>query len=410
MTFWIITLGLAALVAALLVLALIRGKAGAEPPAAYDLKVYRDQMAEVERDSARGVIAPEEVERLKAEIGRRILAADAKLQEQQSGAGQPKSATMAMAALVAVFLLGGGWWMYDHYGAVGYGDLALKDRIEMAEERRADRPSQAQAEAELPPMPNPDRDPKYLELVEKLRAAVEQRPDDLQGQALLVRNEAVLGNFARAHAAQARVLEIKGDEATATDYADYADVLILAAGGYVSPEAETALKQALSRDPKNGTALYYWGLMLTQNDRPDQAFGIWRSLLRQGPDDAAWIPPIRAQIEEIAMRAGVEYTLPPVADAPMLRGPSAEDMQSAAELSDEDRQNMIRGMVANLSERLATEGGTAPEWARLINAYGVLGEQDRAAAIWAEAQGRFAERPDELAAIRAAAEQAGVAQ
>lgn len=409
MTFWIITLGLAAIVAALLVLALIRGKAGAEPPAAYDLKVYRDQMAEVERDSARGVIAPEEVERLKAEIGRRILAADAKLQEQQSGAGQPKSATIVMAALVAAFLLGGGWWMYDHYGAVGYGDLALKDRIEMAAERRAERPTQAQAEAELPPMPAPDRDPKYLELVEKLRAAVEQRPDDVQGQALLVRNEAVLGNFARAHAAQARVIELKGDEVTATDYADYADVLILAAGGYVSPEAETALKQALSRDPKNGTALYYWGLMLTQNDRPDQAFGIWRGLLNQGPEDAAWIPPIRAQIEEIAMRAGVEYSLPPAGGAPMLRGPSAQDMENAAEMTEEDREEMIRGMVANLSERLATEGGTAPEWARLITAYGVLGNTDQASAIWTEAQGRFAERPEELATIRAAAEQAGVA-
>ena len=78
-------------------------------------------------------------------------------------------------------------------------------------------------------------------------------------------------------------------------------------------------------------------------------------------------------------------------------------------MTEEDRQDMIRGMVANLSERLATQGGTAPEWARLITAYGVLGNTDQASAIWTEAQGRFAERPEELATIRAAAEQAGVA-
>lgn len=410
MTFWIITFGLAALVALLLILALVRGKSGAEPAAAYDLKVYRDQMKEVERDAARGVIAPEEVDRLKAEIGRRILTADAKLAEEQSGKGQPRSATYALAAIVGALMLGGGWWMYSHYGAFGYGDLALKDRIRMAEERRADRPAQTEAEAEMPPIPADQIDPKYVELVEKLRAAVAQRPDDLQGQELLVRNEAALGNYVQAHEAQARILQIKGDEATSTDYADYADVLILAAGGYVSPEAENALKAALTRDNTNATALYYWGLMLTQNDRPDKAFNIWNSLLRKGPADAPWIAPIRAQIEEVAMRAGVEYQLPPEGGAPMLRGPNAADMANAAQMSEEDRQNMIRGMVANLSERLATEGGSAEEWARLINAYGVLGEKDQAQAIWTEAQARFADRPAELETIRAAAANTGVAQ
>jgi cytochrome c-type biogenesis protein CcmH len=67
-------------------------------------------------------------------------------------------------------------------------------------------------------------------------------------------------------------------------------------------------------------------------------------------------------------------------------------------------------MVARLSERLATQGGSAEEWARLIKAYGVLGETDRARAIWAEAQQLFGGNAADLEVVRAAATQAGVAE
>ena len=117
------------------------------------------------------------------------------------------------------------------------------------------------------------------------------------------------------------------------------------------------------------------------------------------------MPIIRSRIEEVAWRAGVEYELPPLAEGP---GPSAEDIEAAQEMTAEDREEMIRGMVAGLSDRLATEGGTAEEWARLIGAYGVLGETDQARVIWVEAQEVFAGREAELQTLRAAADRAGV--
>jgi cytochrome c-type biogenesis protein CcmH len=78
-------------------------------------------------------------------------------------------------------------------------------------------------------------------------------------------------------------------------------------------------------------------------------------------------------------------------------------------MTPEERMDMIRGMVAGLSDRLATEGGSPDEWARLIRAYGVLGETDRAAAIWAEAQQVFPVE-EAIAPIREAARAAGVAE
>ncbi|MGC9371653.1 MAG: c-type cytochrome biogenesis protein CcmI, partial [Paracoccaceae bacterium] len=76
MTFWLIAAAAALLTAALLVLALLRGGRSQVPPAAYDLQVYRDQLKEVEKDLARGVVSREDAERVRVEVSRRILEAD----------------------------------------------------------------------------------------------------------------------------------------------------------------------------------------------------------------------------------------------------------------------------------------------------------------------------------------------
>jgi cytochrome c-type biogenesis protein CcmH len=72
-------------------------------------------------------------------------------------------------------------------------------------------------------------------------------------------------------------------------------------------------------------------------------------------------------------------------------------MAAAQEMSAEERQDMISGMVAGLAERLATEGGSAQEWARLINAYGVLGRNEDAQAVLQEAQTVFAGSAEAMA-------------
>ncbi|MDJ0822208.1 MAG: c-type cytochrome biogenesis protein CcmI [Paracoccaceae bacterium] len=407
-TFWVLTGLLGAAVSALLVLALLRGRRDTGPAEAFDLQVYRDQLAEIERDAAKGSIVPEEAERLRTEVSRRILTADAKAQTEAAGAAQPQGAAMVMAAVMVAVVLGGGFWLYSAIGAPGYGDLPLQTRIARAAEARDDRPSQAEAEAQLPATAPAEIPDEYMELVVKLREAVTERPDDLQGFTLLARSEASLGNFQAAYAAQERIVVLKGAEATAKDFADLADMMILAAGGYVSPEAQAALEEALARDPQNGVARYYGGLMMAQTGRPDVAFRMWDRLLSEGPGDAPWIPPIREQIEEMAYRAGVPNFTMPEAEPP--RGPSQADIDAASEMSEEDRQAMIQGMVANLSDRLATEGGPPADWARLIAAYGVLGNTDQAAAIWANAQEVFADNAEALELVREGARRAGVAQ
>jgi cytochrome c-type biogenesis protein CcmH len=244
--------------------------------------------------------------------------------------------------------------------------------------------------------------------MDKLRSALKDRPADLEGHRLLARNESGLGNYAAAIAAQQQVIAILGESVSADDHAMLAEMMILAAGGYVSPEAEAEITRTLQLDPLNGTATYYAGLMFAQVGRPDRTFALWAPLLDRSQPADPWVAPLRAQLMQVASEAGEDnYELPGTAALP---GPDADAMAAAAEMTPEERQEMVRGMVAGLSERLATQGGSAEEWARLITAYGVLGETDRARAIWAEAQQRFAGRAEDLEAVRAAAAQAGVAE
>jgi cytochrome c-type biogenesis protein CcmH len=163
----------------------------------------------------------------------------------------------------------------------------------------------------------------------------------------------------------------------------------------------------LVQDPGNGPARYYLGLILVQTGRPDQAFRLWDALLRAGPEEAPWIPPILEQIEELADLAGVRYAIPEIGRGDQ-RGPSADDIESAVGMTPAERMDMIGSMVTGLSQRLATEGGPARDWARLISSLGVLGEWERAQAIHANAIEVFADDLVAIDLINAAGRDAGV--
>lgn len=404
--FWGVAAVMALAVAGVLVRALLRGRAAAAPGVSYDLRVYRDQLAEIDRDGARGVIGADEALRLRSEVSRRVLEADRALAATVVAQAGSRRGALVVAGLVVV-VVAGAFWGYWRLGVPGYADLPYKARIAAADELRVSRPSQAEAEAQMPASAPPEGlDPQYLDLVTKLRATVAARPGDVQGLALLANGEAQVGNFAAAYAAQVKVVELKGPDADAGDDALLAELMILAAGGYVSPQAEAALSEALKRDPENGLARYFYGLMLAQIGRPDQGFEVWRALLESSAPTDPWLDTLASQIGDMAAMAGVNYQ--PATSG--LSGPSQSDMAAAANMTDAERTTMIEGMVAQLNDRLATEGGTAQEWARLIGAYGVLGKPEDARRIWGEAQTRFAAKPDELAVVRASAVQAGVAE
>lgn len=401
MVFWIVAILSTLCVAALLLVSLFQARRESVSGAASDISVYRDQLDEVERDRARGVLSETEAETVRIEVSRRLLEADRR--GQAAAATVSGGQTLAAVLVPAVLLLGAGG-LYLTLGAPGARDMPMTARLAALNEAAETRPSQAEAEVlaagSLPAAPEPEA--SFLDLMDKLRAAMDERPDDVPGLMLLARNEARLGNYVAARTAQEHLVAVKGEAATADDLAVAVEMLVFTAGGYVSPEAEGYLRRLLQDVPGHGAGRYFLGLLHAQNGRPDLAFPVWRRLLEQSPPDAPWSPVIRAEIGAIAAAAGLDY------EPPQLRGPNADDVAAAGEMSAEDRAAMIRGMVEGLSTRLAEEGGPPEDWAQLVRALVVLGEEDRARAIYAEAKAVFGADEAAMAVIFRAGIDAGL--
>ena len=397
MMFWFVCAVLTLAVAAIIAMPVLRPRAAAEAVDP-DIAIYRAQLDEIDRDLARGVLEADEAERARAEVARRLIAAD-RAERPQNRTGGPARLTGAVMILALIAI---GFGVYLYSGAPGYGDLPLAERLANSDRMRAERPDQAALEAAAPPPPPVSLPQDYVDAIAQLREIAPTRPDDQEAWERLAYHEVEMRNYAAAAAAQEQVIAIKGDAALVSDVQRLLDLKVVAAGGLISPEAEVIARQILERDENNTAALYYIGALYNQTDRPDLALRIWQRIIEEGDPSNFHVSRARAQAADAAFRAGIDYALPET------RGPSAAQIADAQDMSPEDQQAMIGGMVAGLAQRLATEGGPAQDWARLIRAYGVLGEIDAARAVWTEASQVFIGSMRGMEILTNAARDAGV--
>jgi cytochrome c-type biogenesis protein CcmH len=371
--------------------------------ASKDLLIYKDQLVEVEKDLEKGVLSKSESDAARIEVSRRILLADKRSKLEKQTVSISQNHNKLITFIILIFILAGSFSIYAFLGNPSLPDMPLQARLAEIKENRSQRISQEEAEL-LVPDEIIEAPSDYLALVSKLRIAMKERPNDIQGLRLLALHEFRLGKYRSARKAHLKIINVLGETATAKDLIDFAEVMIVATNGYVSPEAEFILRRGLEMKPNDGRARYYSGLSMAQSGRPDVTLRLWENLLNEGPDDAPWIPLIKEQIVDVARLVGVNLA------QDQLPGPTSEQINSAETMSDVDRKEMIQGMVSSLSNRLANEGGTVNEWARLIRALGVLGETANASKIWIEAQTIFERNSSDIEILREAARAAKVSQ
>lgn len=395
LNFYITAALIALATAALIVRPLILGRGSAQDRDTTDAQVFRDQLDEVERDLARGTIGEAEAEGARIEISRRLIAATHRAE--RSGALMP--APRGPSGMVAGMLLMGipalGAVLYMTVGVPGAPDRPFAARETPDQSRLANdqRPSQEEAEAQITPdMRSPvEQDPEYVALVDRLRETLAERPNDVEGQRLLATAQMRLGKWVEARKAFDRLIEISEPPIAAETHANMAEAMVLAAGGYVSPEAEQSIGKALKADPRLPIARYYAGFALRQSGRLDQAIQIWEELRQESPADAPYLEWLNRMLAEtIQMRDGSS-------------GPSQGDIAAANEMSADDRTEMIQGMVQRLSERLATQGGQAREWAQLIASHATLGQTVEAEQALADALRAYPDGGDHDALLAHAA-------
>jgi cytochrome c-type biogenesis protein CcmH len=99
-------------------------------------------------------------------------------------------------------------------------------------------------------------------------------------------------------------------------------------------------------------------------------------MISEAPADAPWLASVRQALASIGQPTEqAAASGAPIAGA---AAPSAADVAAAGTMSEQDRGEMIRGMVERLAGRLKENGGDVDGWQRLMRAYMVLGERDKA--------------------------------
>jgi cytochrome c-type biogenesis protein CcmH len=340
------------------VLAPLARPAGAEeadaPAEAGTLAVYRDQLAEIAAERARGVIGPAEAEAARLEISRRLLKS-AEHPALRAGGAVPQWAhqRIALGTAVAVPLLALGLYLAHGSPGMPSSPFAARDA--------------ARAQAEV------------ADLIAKVEARLSKEPQDGKGWEVIAPVYLKLGRFRDAATAYANAARLQGESVKLL--AGLAEASILGSDGIVTEEARSAYEKILKIEPGRVEARFWLAMAKEQDGRLAEALADYGALLKEAPPDAAYRPPLDMRIKEVSRRMAT------VASGPA--GPTATDIEAAAKLGPEARAQMISAMVDGLARRLKDNGKDLPGWRRLLNAYAVLGRKDDARAALAEARRNF---------------------
>lgn len=300
-----------------------------------DTQFYREQIAEIERDLARGVLLPSEAEAAKAEAGRRLLRATGMQAEEAFAAvGEPalrrrRAASTLALSIVPLLALA----TYEIYGSPQLLSEPPGARMQ---------PQQA-------------GNINLLGAVAEIEAHLARNPQDGRGWEVIAPVYLRMGRIEDAVKAYESAVRYQAPDAVR--FANYGEALVLSKDGLISAEAQAAFEQAVRLDPSAPKAQFYLARAAVQDGQTDRAKTILENLLASSPADAPWVDPVK---QELAALGTTQPEAAPTA-APQI-GPEA-----------------IAGMVAGLASRLEAQGGTAEEWARLMRSYAVLGQRDKAA-------------------------------
>ena len=368
MSFWIVSaLFLLATLIAIIVPIISARTNGSDE---YNAVIYYDQLNEIERDLNRGVLSTVDGEALKAEIEKRLETNEKNVEAAATNI-QKKSSTrtpIVMAILIAGIIPFMSYGLYFYLGSPEKKDLPFVKRKIVSSVDTAN--------------------VKMNNLVETLRERLYQDPNQLKGWILLGKSLVSLNRFDDASKAFKRALEIAPNRAEIAS--SVAETGFMAKDGKFNREVRYFFKMAQKLNPREHKALYYLGLDSLMTQKYSAAIQYWVDLISVSPIGAPWLDSVRERLM-VASKAGQleisSFTsrLEPIqqrsnnAQQSPEPNPTQEDIKSANDMSEKERENFIRSMVEQLAERLKSNPEDLNGWRRLARSYRVLGEMQKAA-------------------------------
>lgn len=251
-----------------------------------NVEVYRDQLAELEREHSSGLVSDEQYQQDRQEYEHRLLE-DVAIVSQPAVNNSAKSLSntrslayilaMALPVVAVVFYL-----------RVGHPS-ALSATPAPA--------GRSTATAPQPPAEDGSFSPERIEAnVAALAKRLEQTPDDVSGWTMLGRSYSSLGKYSEASAAYKKASELKPDDADLL--ADYAFTLAMASNKKLAGEPAQIVARALKIDPENPKALELSGSVAYEANDFQLAIKHWQKLLNKTSPDSEIGRALTERIEE----------------------------------------------------------------------------------------------------------------
>lgn len=342
---------------------------------ASDVAFYRDQIRELENDVDRGILRAADVEATRVELGRRLIQA-----AETTGDAAPTGRRRQLAAgLAGAFVIAVAAGLYAEVGHPGQPDAPLAARLSGQTD--------------------------FATAIAKIEAHLASDPDDARGLEIMAPVYMKLGRFDDAVRTYKGILRVRG--ASPSREAELGQALVMQADGIVTGDARQAFEAALKDDPALPQARFFEGLAALQDGDKAKARDTWEALIREAPPEAPYTAIIRTRL------AALDGTSP-APDRPASPGGDAAapglpaGAAAIASLPAGEQQAAIRGMVDGLASRLAANGQDAAGWLRLVRAYRVLGEQDKAVKALADARRNMAADPQVLVQLDRLAHELGL--
>ncbi len=298
------------------------------------IAVYKDQVAELERDLANGTLSQEQFELAKQDLERELLESTA-AEKEMNQSSDDIAHTMAAKASAWVIIIALPILTISFYNSFGGGPEALD-----AENAKPQVAAEGHQGADVEKM------------IASLQQRLEENPDDAEGWAMLGRSFYYVQQFDKAAMAYARAIELVPQE-SADLYADYADAQALANNRNLQGKPMQAAERGVQIDPTHVKALWLAGTGAYQAQNWQKAKQYWEQLLTQLPSGSENAQMIEANLAEVYQFLGEQPPQRTVAAA------SGVSVSGTVELSPELQGKVSADDVVFIFAR-AAEGPRMP--------------------------------------------------
>ena len=398
-----------------------------------ETNLYQAELADIDRDVRRGLMTEPDAKAARTEAARRLLAATA---VDGSSTARNVSEFALIAASVFMFILTfivysafvrwtgmafhGGKLFYvtgivlsgvagfltrliSKYVLIGRHDvkffsilvilitpiLTVGLYLRLGAPDYADMPLQARLQAQPANM-------DMAAALARIEAHLAQEPDDARGWEIMAQVYGRLERPGDAAKAYRNLIRLQG--ASPELLMALGQSLVFADQGRVNEEAVAAFRKVLFAEPDRLEPRFYLALAAEQQGDRATALEGYAKLLADAPADA----PFTSMVQERIAKLGGE------APAPAASGPGSSQGAAVAAMPPAERETMIRGMVEGLAARLASNGGSLEEWSRLVRAYTVLREPEKARLALGEARKALGAEAAAVTALEALANELGL--